>query len=105
MTDIFTKYTDELNAKISDFQRNLEIRNVGEVIEAGDGIAQVKGLTGVRSQELVRFENGTRGIAFNLREDKVGVIVLGDYASITEGMQVETTGRIASVPVGEQLIG
>ncbi len=105
MTDIFTKYTDELNAKISDFQRNLEIRNVGEVIEAGDGIAQVKGLTGVRSQELVRFENGTRGIAFNLREDKVGVIVLGDYASITEGMQVETTGRIASVPVGDQLIG
>jgi F-type H+-transporting ATPase subunit alpha len=105
MTDIFTKYTDELNAKITDFQRNLEIRNVGEVIEAGDGIAQVKGLTGVRSQELVRFENGTRGIAFNLREDKVGVIVLGDYASITEGMQVETTGRIASVPVGDQLIG
>lgn len=105
MTDIFTKYTDELNAKIADFQRNLEVRNVGEVIEAGDGIAQVKGLTGVRSQELVRFENGVRGIAFNLQEDKVGVIVLGDYASITEGMQVETTGRIASVPVGEQLIG
>lgn len=105
MTDLFNKYTDELTSKISQFEKNLEVRNIGEVIEAGDGIAQVKGLAGVKSQELVQFENEVKGIAFNLQNDKVGVIILGDYASIREGMLVETTGRIASVPVGEQLIG
>jgi F-type H+/Na+-transporting ATPase subunit alpha len=105
MTDIFSKFTQELTDKISGFERNLEVRNIGEVIEAGDGIAQVRGLTGVRAQELVQFENGLRGIAFNLQEQKVGVIILGDYSTIDEGMLVETTGKIASVPVGDQLIG
>lgn len=105
MTDLFSKYTQELTTKISGYERGLEVKNVGEVIETGDGIAQVVGLTGVKSQELVQFENGLKGIAFNLKEDKVGVIILGDYALIKEGMVVETTGRIASVPVGEQLIG
>ena len=105
MTDLFNKYTTDLASKISQFEKNLEIRNIGEVIEAGDGIAQVKGLAGVKSQELVQFENGIRGIAFNLQDEKVGVIILGDYSSVREGMLVETTGRIASVPVGEQLIG
>lgn len=105
MTDIFSEFTQELTNKISGFQRGLEVRNIGEVIEAGDGIAQVRGLTGVRAQELVQFENGLKGIAFNLQEEKVGVIILGDYSTIDEGMLVETTGKIASVPVGEQLIG
>lgn len=105
MTDIFSKYTQELTDKITGFERSLEVRNIGEVIEAGDGIAQVRGLTGVRAQELVQFENGLKGIAFNLKEEKVGVIILGDYSTIDEGMLVETTGKIASVPVGEQLIG
>jgi len=105
MTDMFSKYTQELTNRISGYERGLEVRNVGEVIETGDGIAQVVGLTGVKSQELVQFENGLKGIAFNLREDKVGVIILGDYALVKEGMIVETTGRIASVPVGDQLIG
>ena len=105
MTDLFNKYTDELTSKISQFEKSLEVRNIGEVIEAGDGIAQVKGMTGVKSQELVQFDNGVKGIAFNLQDEKVGVIILGDYASVREGMLVETTGRIASVPVGEQLIG
>ncbi len=105
MSDLFGKYTSDLSEKISQYETHMQVRNIGEVIEAGDGIAQVKGLTGVRSQELVQFENGIRGIAFNLQEKKVGVIVLGNYAEIREGMIVETTGRIASVPVGEQLIG
>lgn len=83
----------------------MEVRDVGTVIEAGDGIAQVEGLTTVRSQELVEFENGVMGIAFNLEKDKVGVIILGDFSTVTEGMQVRTTGRIASVPVGDGLIG
>ena len=105
MTDLFNKYSEELASKISLFEKSLEVRNIGEVIEAGDGIAQVKGLTGVKSQELVQFSNDVKGIAFNLKEDKVGVIILGDYSTIKEGMLVETTGRIASVPAGEQLIG
>lgn len=105
MAELFDKYTEELSSKISLFEKNLEVRNIGEVIEAGDGIAQVKGLTGVKSQELVQFSNGVKGIAFNLQSEKVGVIILGDYSTITEGMIVETTGRIASVPVGEQLLG
>jgi F-type H+-transporting ATPase subunit alpha len=105
MSDLFSKFTTDLSEKISQYESHLQVRNVGEVIEAGDGIAQVKGLTGVRSQELVQFENGIKGIAFNLQEEKVGVIILGNYAEVREGMIVETTGRIASVPVGEQMIG
>ncbi len=105
MTELFDKYSEELASKISLFEKSLEVRNIGEVIEAGDGIAQVKGLTGVKSQELVQFSNDVKGIAFNLKEEKVGVIILGDYSKIREGMLVETTGRIASVPAGEQLIG
>jgi F-type H+-transporting ATPase subunit alpha len=105
MTELFNKYSEELASRISLFEKSLEVRNIGEVIEAGDGIAQVRGLTGVKSQELVQFSNDVKGIAFNLREDKVGVIILGDYSTIKEGMIVETTGRIASVPAGDQLIG
>lgn len=105
MTELFNNYSEELASRISLFEKSLEVRNIGEVIEAGDGIAQVKGLTGVKSQELVKFSNDVKGIAFNLKEDKVGVIILGDYSTIKEGMLVETTGRIASVPAGEQLIG
>jgi len=104
MTELFNKYSEELASRISLFEKSLEVRNIGEVIEAGDGIAQVRGLTGVKSQELVQFSNDVKGIAFNLREDKVGVIILGDYSKIKEGMIVETTGRIASVPAGDQLI-
>ena len=75
------------------------------VVEAGDGIARVRGLADVRSQELVQFANGVKGIAFNLENDNVGVIILGEYSDIEEGMQVRSTGRIASVPVGDGLLG
>jgi F-type H+-transporting ATPase subunit alpha len=105
MTDLIQQITTELQQRIEAYQPRLEVRDVGTVIETGDGIAQVEGLTTVRSQELVEFENGVMGIAFNLEKDKVGVIILGDFSTITEGMQVRTTGRIASVPVGDGLIG
>ena len=105
MTDLIKQLTSDLQQKIDSFQPGLEIRNVGKVIESGDGIAQVEGLAGVQSQELVEFENGVMGIAFNLEKDRVGVTVVGDYTSISEGMQVQSTGRIASVPVGDGLIG
>ncbi|GIV66634.1 MAG: F0F1 ATP synthase subunit alpha [Chloroflexota bacterium] len=105
MTDLIRQLTSDLQEKIESFKPQLEIRNVGTVIEAGDGIAQVEGLAGVQSQELVEFENGVMGIAFNLEKDRVGVTILGDYLTVSEGMQVRSTGRIASVPVGEGLIG
>ena len=105
MTDSLQQFTDELRRKIDSFQPQVEIRNIGTVIEAGDGIAQVQGLAGIRSQELVEFSNGVMGIAFNLEKEQVGIIILGEYQTITEGMQVRGTGRIASVPVGDGLIG
>jgi F-type H+-transporting ATPase subunit alpha len=105
MADSLQQYTDDLRKKIDLFQPQYEVQNVGSVLEAGDGIAQVEGLRGVRSQELVEFSNGIMGIALNLERDQVGVVILGDYERISEGMQVRGTGRIASVPVGDGLIG
>ncbi len=104
-TDLIKQITQELQQQIESYQPEISLRNVGTVIEAGDGIARVRGLADVRSQELVQFANGVMGIAFNLEKETVGVIVMGDYTGITEGMTVYTTGRIASVPVGDGLIG
>jgi len=105
MTDLIKQLTSDLQEKIDAFKPQLEVRNVGVVVETGDGIAQVEGLAGVRSQELVEFANGVMGIAFNLEKERVGVTIVGDYSEVSEGMQVRSTGRIASVPVGEGLIG
>jgi F-type H+-transporting ATPase subunit alpha len=105
MTDLIKQIADDLQQKIHEFRPEVEVRDIGTVLEAGDGIARVRGLNDVRSQELVQFANGVMGIAFNLEQDTVGVIIMGDYSGIGEGMQVRSTGRIASVPVGEGLIG
>ncbi|HEX9680236.1 MAG TPA: F0F1 ATP synthase subunit alpha [Anaerolineales bacterium] len=105
MTDLLKNLTADLQRQIEAFTPQTELREVGNVLEAGDGIARISGLPGVRAQELVRFANGVVGIAFNLESDTVGVIVMGDYAGIREGMEVFATGRIASVPVGDGLIG
>lgn len=105
MSDLIGKLAVELQGKIESYQPKYEVRDIGTVIEAGDGIAQVDGLSGVRSQELVEFENGVKAIAFNLQKERVGLIILGDYSSVTEGMKVRTLGRIASVPVGNAMIG
>jgi len=105
MSDLTKQITADLQKQIDSFEPSLEIRDVGYVLEDGDGIARVGGLTDVRAQELVQFANGVMGIAFNLEKDNVGVIIMGDYSGIEEGMQVRSTGRIASVPVGEGLVG
>lgn len=105
MSDFIQRITADLQQKIDTYRPEYEVRDVGTVAEAGDGIARVRGLSKVRAQELVEFANGIMGIAFNLEETNVGVIVLGDYSGIKEGMPVYTTGRIASVPVGDGLIG
>ncbi|MCU0485658.1 MAG: F0F1 ATP synthase subunit alpha [Anaerolineales bacterium] len=105
MTDLIKQITSDLQKQIEAFQPSLELTNIGSVIDAGDGIARVKGLGDVKSQELVMFANGVLGIAFNLEEEAVGVIIMGEYSGIEEGMTVRATGRIASVPVGDGLIG
>jgi len=105
MTDSLQNLTAELRRRIEGFTPTVEVKDIGTVLEAGDGIARVSGLADVRSQELVRFANGVMGIAFSLETDSVGVIVMGDYAGIEEGMTVSGTGRIASVPVGDGLVG
>ncbi len=105
MSDLIKQITSDFQKQIDSFQPDYSISDVGTVLEAGDGIARVEGLANVRSQELVQFQNGVIGIAFNLEQDKVGVIIMGDYAGIVEGMTVRSTGRIASVPVGDGLVG
>ncbi len=105
MSDFIQQLTSDLQQQIEQFQPETKVRDVGTVTEAGDGIARARGLADVRAQELVEFANGVQGIAFNLEAESVGIIVLGDYAGIEEGMQVRSTGRIASVPVGDGMIG
>lgn len=105
MTDLISQITLDLQKQIESFKPALDVSEVGTVVEAGDGIARASGLTNVRAQELVQFANGVMGIAFNLEEDSVGIIIMGEYSSIEEGMSVRSTGRIASVPVGAGMIG
>jgi len=105
MTDLIKQITSDLQKQIDSYQPALGLSDVGNVLEAGDGIARVSGLVDVKSQELVQFANGVMGIAFNLEKDEVGVIIMGDYSEIVEGMLVRSTQRIASVPVGDALVG
>ena len=97
---------DSILEQIKDFEPGaLEAVEVGYVEEVGDGIARISGLDNVRYNELVQFENGVAGIAFNLEKDNVGVIIMGAYDDIQEGDTVRALGRIASVPVGTGLVG
>jgi F-type H+-transporting ATPase subunit alpha len=104
MTDLIKQITADIQKQIETYQPELGLSDVGNVVEAGDGIARVRGLEDVKSQELVQFANGVIGIAFNLEKDNVGVIILGEYSEISEGMLVRATGRIASVPVGVGMV-
>jgi len=96
---------DLIKKQILAFEAPSRMVDVGTVTQVGDGIARIKGLTNALASELVAFANGTMGIVFNLEEDSVGVIILGEYTDIEEGDLVRSTGRIVSVPVGEALIG
>ena len=91
--------------QIKDFDKKVAMEEVGTVISAGDGIAKVYGLDNVMAGELVEFPGGIYGMTLNLEEDNVGVVVMGDYLGIKEGDTVKRTGKIASVPVGEELVG
>ncbi|MEY2902244.1 MAG: hypothetical protein RLY89_1350, partial [Bacteroidota bacterium] len=100
---------DEISAilrqQLSNFNVSAELEEVGTVLQVGDGIARVYGLNGVRSGELVVFENGVKAIALNLEEDNVGVVLMGESGDIKEGAKVKRTGQIASIQVGEGLVG
>ena len=100
---------DEISAilkqQIEDYDKSVSVSNVGTVLQIGDGIARVYGLQQVMAGELVQFEDGTEGIALNLEEDNVGVVLMGEGRGIQEGSTVKATGKIASVPVGDATLG
>ncbi len=100
---------DEISAilrqQLSNFNSSAELEEVGTVLQVGDGIARVYGLSNVRAGELVEFSNGVKAIALNLEEDNVGVVLMGDSSAIKEGDNVRRTGNIASIKVGEGLVG
>ncbi|WP_157155564.1 MULTISPECIES: F0F1 ATP synthase subunit alpha [unclassified Diaminobutyricimonas] len=109
MADI-TISPDEIRDALKDFVKSYEpggvaTTEVGHVTDAGDGIAHVEGLPGVMANELIKFADGTLGLALNLDENEIGVVVLGEFAGIEEGMEVTRTGEVLSVPVGEGYLG
>ena len=100
-----SEISDILKQQLSDIERNVSFEEVGTVREVGDGVAHVYGLSNVEANELVQFENGVTGVAMNLEESDVGVILLNEVDSISENMKVSRTGEIASIQVGEGLLG
>jgi F-type H+/Na+-transporting ATPase subunit alpha len=105
MADISTDIFKSILEQIEGYTPTIESVEVGRVQEVGDGIARISGLDNIRFSELVQFENGTPGIAFNLEKDNVGIIILGEYDTIQEGDEVRPLGRIASIPVGQGMVG
>ncbi len=101
----FEDIADNLLKRVEGFEKKVEARSVGSVISVGDGIALADGLANVRASEIVQFSNGVAGVALNLEPDSVGIVVMGDFTGIEVGDEVRATGNIASVPVGEALIG
>ena len=97
--------TSVLKEFVDDYKTSVDVDEVGRVSDVGDGIAHVAGLPHVMANEIVEFDNGVSGLAFNLEEHSIGTIVLGGVDDIDEGMGVRSTGRILAVPVGEQLLG
>jgi F-type H+/Na+-transporting ATPase subunit alpha len=94
-----------IKQQIEQFGMAVSMKDVGTVIEIGDGIARIHGLAGCKSNELLEFPNQVMGVAMNLEENSVSAIIMGEYSKIKEGDEVKTTGRIAEVPVGEAMIG
>ncbi|MFP6619814.1 MAG: F0F1 ATP synthase subunit alpha, partial [Pirellulaceae bacterium] len=94
-----------IQQEIEQFESQIDVQEMGTVLEVGDGIARVYGLSGVMAGEMVEFPSGVQGLAFNLEENSVGIIILGNYLSINEGDEVRATGHLLSVPVGEAVLG
>lgn len=94
-----------IQQEIEQYESQIDVSEVGTVLEVGDGIARVHGLTNVAAGEMVEFPGGIIGLAFNLEENSVGIIILGDYLQINEGDQVKSLGTLLSVPVGDAVVG
>lgn len=94
-----------IKTEIENYKKCLDVKTSGSVLEVGDGIARIYGLSSAKAGELLEFPNGITGMVLNLEEDNVGAVILGDYTQIKEGDEVTATGRIASVPAGEALLG
>src|SRR5918911_596604 len=94
-----------IRQQIENFEAGVTVTEVGTVIKVGDGIAEIHGLEKVMAGELLEFPHEVRGLALNLEEDKVGVVLFGEYQNVKEGDTVKRTGRIMQVPVGEAMIG
>src|ERR1700757_5137911 len=97
--------TQLLRQQIDNYETKIAVDEVGTVMSVGDGIARVYGLEKVMAGELLSFPHDVAGLAMNLEEDQVGVVLMGEYAEIEEGDEVKRTGRIMSVPVGDALVG
>jgi len=97
--------TSIIKKRIEGFELKIDINEVGKVIGIGDGIAKVYGLNNVMAGEMVEFENGIKGQVLNLEESSVGIVVLGEFSGIREGMSVKRLGALLQVPVGDALVG
>src|SRR6516164_993836 len=95
----------EIEAQIAAAKRTTAKKNVGVIREIGDGVAKVEGLTDAMLNEMIDFGHGITGLALNLEETEVGVIIMGDYTELREGDEVSTTGKLLQVPVGKGLLG
>lgn len=100
-----SEISDILKQQLEQVDTKMDFEEVGTVLQVGDGVAHVFGLDNVHASELVEFENGVHGVAMNLEDSNVGVILMGDTSKIEENMTVRRTGQIASIPVGEGLLG
>ncbi|MEM7262229.1 MAG: F0F1 ATP synthase subunit alpha [Planctomycetota bacterium] len=97
--------TSVLKTEIKDYQSALSVDEVGTILEVGDGIARVYGISNCMAGEMLEFSNGARGLALNLEENSIGVAILGEYLDLKEGDEVKRTGTVVSVPVGDELLG
>ena len=96
---------EQLKTQIENFKTEAKTEKVGKVLEVGDGVAKVSGLSDVMASEIVEFASGVIGVALNLEADEVGVMIMGDYTTVKEGESVKSTGKILSIPVSEKMIG
>src|SRR3989338_3411507 len=96
---------ENLRKEIENFSLQMKVEKVGKVLEVFDGIVKVSGLSDIKSSEMVTFPGGQVGVALNLEEDAVGVIVLGEFSSIKEGDEVKATGKILEIPVSDSILG
>ncbi|HUI64921.1 MAG TPA: F0F1 ATP synthase subunit alpha, partial [Bacteroidota bacterium] len=97
--------SDILRKQLAGYEKEVDVYDVGTVLQIGDGVARVYGLSNAMMSELVEFPNGIFGMVLNLEEDNVGCILFGESSEINEGDTVKRTGRVASMPVGEQMLG